>query len=303
MSEYKKTKTDEVPILNLDQMKQDQRPRHAYLFVLAGSAVGQMFRVEQEMVIGSGAKADIRLTGDGIGVEHCRLVVLSSGVVQLDPIDEASETHVNNELVQGPLELKDGDRLRLGASTLCKLERQDPLEEKLHQELRESSLQDSLTRLGNHEYMAHRLHTEYAFASRHEVRLSLCLLDLDGFVKVNESLGYPIGDQILQGVAKLVRQAARPEDICARPSGGTFAIIFLDMPIEEAEAAAEELRQRMARHTFEGAGFSISVTACFGVATFPHASIDSSQALLAAAREALAAAKQAGPNELKTYPD
>jgi len=301
MTEYKKTKTDEVPVVDLKQVHGDQVDRCPYLFVLAGSAVGQMFRLEQRLMIGSGPEADVRLTGDGITARHCHLVVTPPGVVQLTPCDVEGETHVNDERVGGPRDLADGDRLRIGVSTLLKLEHQDPLDENLRRELREASLQDALTRLGNQEYLAHRLHTEHAFASRHKVHLSLCLLDLDGFVKINESLGYPVGDQILQGVARLILRAARPEDVCARPSGGTFAILFLDMPLAEVRAVADKLRRRIARHIFEGDDFSISVTASFGVAGIPHDAIDSAQVLLAAAHKALAAAKQAGPDQIALF--
>ncbi|MFH2008133.1 MAG: diguanylate cyclase [bacterium] len=299
MTQYKKTKTDEVPIVSLPD--DESHPRQAYLFVLAGSAVGQMVRVDRELSLGCTAEADVRLTGDGIAEQHCRLVGDPAGGVRLECAPDGGETFVNNEPVRGTVELSGGDRIRLGPATLLQLTFQDPVEAEARLKLSEASLQDGLTRLHNADYLEHRLHAECAFALRHETMLSLSLLDLDGFTRLNDEHGHRIGDQILQTLASLMSDSARPEDVCVRLSGGTFAVISIGMGIDDAVAQAEQLRQRIARHTFIGADFSFSVTVSFGLAALPHPAIKSADDLLTGAKRALAEAKQAGRDQHKIF--
>ena len=136
MTEYKKTKTDEVPIVSLPD-EDSPRPKQAYLFVLAGSAVGQMVRVDRELSIGCTAEADVRLTGDGIAEQHCRLVGDPEGAVRLECSDDGGETFVNNEQVTGVVELSGGDRIRIGPATLLQLTFQDPIESEARSKLSE----------------------------------------------------------------------------------------------------------------------------------------------------------------------
>lgn len=101
---------------------------------------------------------------------------------------------------------------------------------------------DSLTGLPNRGFFQSRLAEEAARASRQNTQLALHLLDLDRFKEVNDTLGHPVGDEVLRAVAQTLKAQARPGDVTARLGGDEF--VFLQVGVtsrEQAEARADEL--------------------------------------------------------------
>ena len=94
---------------------------------------------------------------------------------------------------------------------MLSLSRQDPLERHAARQLYESSMRDPLTELYNRRFFDQRLREEHAFASRHQRALSVFLLDLDHFKRVNDSFGHPAGDEVLRHVARLVKRSPESE--------------------------------------------------------------------------------------------
>jgi diguanylate cyclase (GGDEF)-like protein len=142
---------------------------------------------------------------------------------------------------------------------------------------------DALTGLGNRRAFEERLPVEAARASRSEHPLSLCLLDLDGFKRVNDRLGHPAGDKVLRAVARVL-DASRVADDCFRIGGDEFAVVMPETSLEEAAVAAERIAARV-RNAGLGDGV---IDVSFGIA----ATVDPDAAsLLAAADAELLAAK------------
>lgn len=141
---------------------------------------------------------------------------------------------------------------------------------------------DALTGLLNRRAYEERLPVEIARASRYDWPLSLCLLDLDGFKRLNDTLGHPAGDRALQQVAALLDES-RLSDDCFRIGGDEFALLMPKTHREEAELAAARLSEQI-RHIGMSDG---SLGASFGVAEGPNDPI----ALHAMADERLLAAK------------
>ena len=180
---------------------------------------------------------------------------------------------------------------------MLSLTRQDPLERQAAQQLYESSVQDPLTELYNRRFFDQRLREEYAFATRHQRPLSVIIVDLDHFKRVNDSYGHPGGDEVLRQVGRLVKRCVRQEDVACRLGGEEFGVIVRSDGREGSRAVAERMRKRIEETLVPFREHLIQVTASAGIATAapPHMH-ESPAALFAAADEALYRAKGAGRN-------
>lgn len=137
--------------------------------------------------------------------------------------------------------------------------------EKEHQ-----ALHDSLTGLPNRKMILGELATRIDEARRKQVNIAFCLLDLDRFKEVNDTLGHQVGDRLLAVVAQRIQGALRPNDVVARLGGDEYAIL-LD-PVRSAEAAVEvahRVRQALTR-PFHVEGMLFELEASIGVAVFPE---------------------------------
>ena len=136
-------------------------------------------------------------------------------------------------------------------------------------------------------------------ATRMHVPISLILLDLDNFKRVNDTYGHDVGDIALRLLAENLREELRGVDTAARYGGEEFAVILPQAGIDGAHIVAERLRRRIEQMEVPGVGH---ITASFGIATFPqHAS--SRDTLVVAADRALYNAKHSGRNCVCIPPD
>jgi diguanylate cyclase (GGDEF)-like protein len=154
---------------------------------------------------------------------------------------------------------------------------------------------DGLTGLWNRTYLDTRLSEEFAQATRYHHPLSLILADLDRFKQVNDNYGHPHGDQVLQTFATLLTRGCREGDVAFRYGGEEFAVILPETPLNAAVEVAERVRAE-----FEAVVWKEHpdqpTTASFGVAGLRNLSNPAVERLLAAADNALYAAKKQGRN-------
>jgi diguanylate cyclase (GGDEF)-like protein len=160
------------------------------------------------------------------------------------------------------------------------------------------AITDGLTGLRNRWFFEETLRTETARARRSGQPLSVLLLDVDHFKRVNDTYGHHGGDQVLYEVARRLRSLVRPGDLVARYGGEEFAVLLPGTGPEEAAIVAERLRQGMAKIPFElDDSTAITVTISLGGAGRNSQTPDAIDLPLVADR-ALYAAKAAGRNHL-----
>jgi diguanylate cyclase (GGDEF)-like protein len=288
-------------ITNLGNLESELRARkqqvHAYLVVLAGSNVGEMYKIDgPEVVIGRAMSVQLRLNDDGISRRHCRLLQIGSRVI-VEDLGSANGTLVNGDMVQRH-ELVDGDKIRLGANTMLKFTYQDKLDETFQQQMYDAALRDGLTRCYNKKFFLDRLETEFAYAVRHKTVLSLVMFDVDHFKKVNDGHGHLAGDAVLVTLAKITQGMVRTEDVLARYGGEEFAVICRGTPLVNAGVLGERLRTAVEQATFEYQQLKLPVTVSVGVAALPESKVQSPAELIAEADEALYEAKKTGRNRV-----
>ena len=140
----------------------------------------------------------------------------------------------------------------------------------LFAQAQEASLTDALTSLPNTRSLFLHLTRELARAKRLRASLALRVLDLDNFKQINDSHGHHAGDRTLCDVARILRDAIRPYDICARYAGDEFILILSECSEEEAERKRDELQQTVFERGFEPhPGTRRPMTISAGVAMFP----------------------------------
>ncbi len=170
---------------------------------------------------------------------------------------------------------------------------------RLMETTKQTSVTDALTGVYNRRFFDEMIEKQIALAKRHNESLSILIIDLDYFKKVNDTYGHIAGDYLLREITGVMRYHTRSSDILARYGGEEFIIIMPMITKAHAVEKAGGIRQHVESHDFNTivAGKSIRVTVSIGVATYPEHGIKS-DILIHAADSALYKAKRAGRNRV-----
>lgn len=172
----------------------------------------------------------------------------------------------------------------------------------LYERTRQLAITDALTGLFSYGYFLDRLAEERARAERYQRLLSLILIDVDRFKAYNDRHGHPAGNEVLKGVARVLREGAREVDLVARFGGEEFVILVPEANRSSANHMAERIRQQIAETPFPNRelqpGGRLTISA--GVATYPI-DADSADRLVQSADQSLYRAKRAGRNRVVSF--
>jgi diguanylate cyclase (GGDEF)-like protein len=154
------------------------------------------------------------------------------------------------------------------------------------------AMHDQLTGLYNRHYMLEMVDQRLARARRHNTPLSLLIVDLDHFKKINDTHGHIVGDQILEQVSSLLNQQCRTEDTVTRFGGEEFLILMEPCSLNQAHYKAEVMRHQISELMPSG----IEVTVSIGAAEFSDSDTNFND-MLKRADDALYRAKANGRNQ------
>jgi two-component system cell cycle response regulator len=169
--------------------------------------------------------------------------------------------------------------------------------ERLLRELEALSRTDALTGALNRRMFDETLRRELARAERHALPVSLLLLDLDHFKRVNDTHGHPAGDEVLRVFARALTEEVRESDAVFRYGGEEFAVVLTHTGLADAVKVAERLIARTRSLSVPVAGATLRFTASVGVAGATGGSLDPA-ALVEAADRALYEAKRLGRDQV-----
>jgi diguanylate cyclase (GGDEF)-like protein len=155
---------------------------------------------------------------------------------------------------------------------------------------------DGLTGIHNRRYFEMRISEELERAQRFQGRMSVIMIDIDHFKRVNDEFGHLLGDEVLRSVSLILKQQLRKMDMVCRYGGEEFAVVVPETTGENALRVAEKLRRQV--ESFDFPGVPRPVTISCGVADFPTQGLTRDE-VVAAADSALYLAKQAGRNRVK----
>jgi diguanylate cyclase (GGDEF)-like protein len=271
------------------------------LMVLGGPQRGAILTIDQnDVVLGRGEAATLRFDDSGASRAHARIFQRDRKWM-LEDLGSRNGTWVAGRSVDVPTELREGDRIQIGNGVLLKVTLQDPIEHEATRRIYESAMRDQLTRSYNRRFADERLAAEVSFAHRHGTPLSLLLLDVDEFKRVNDTLGHPAGDAVLRVLGAALQRTVRTEDVVARWGGEEFVVIARGIDARNAYIFAERIRKTIAALSIPWETRPLRVTVSVGVATMDAVSgIVSQAALLEAADKALYRAKAGGRNRVSS---
>ncbi|HEV3192946.1 MAG TPA: GGDEF domain-containing protein [Polyangiaceae bacterium] len=272
---------------------------HALLTVLTGANAGEVFTLTGDQVhLGRGKDAEARIDGVGISRRHARILRTADGRRILEDLGASNGVLVNGRRIER-IELVSGDRVQLGPVVVLRFAVVDGHERALAYQLYEGSTRDALTRTYNRRYMNERLAEEIAYARRHSTRLSLMMLDLDHFKRVNDQHGHGVGDMVLRIAAAQLQRIIRKEDVLARYGGEEFLVLLRGIEHANAGILAERLRRSVESLSIPCESGPLRVTVSVGVASLHECDGNAPlEAVVQLADERLYRAKSEGRNRV-----
>lgn len=268
---------------------------------MSGAMTGQTIYLESKEIwkIGRSLQSDIVFQDDSISRNHCQILFLNEKWTIQD-LASANGTWVNGEKIK-TTPLKGNEKIQLGSAVILKFVLQDEMEVAFQKELYESATKDSLTGLYSKRYFLEQLEMDFTHHRRTRRPLSIVLLDVDHFKKVNDTHGHAGGDLVLNRLGALIMNLLRKGDTPGRIGGEELVFSLRDTPLSGARVLAERLRKMVEGHSFVFEKTRIPVTASLGVSTFVGENFRTTHELLRTADEYLYKAKNAGRNRVACY--
>ncbi|MFN2287299.1 MAG: EAL domain-containing protein [Chromatocurvus sp.] len=160
---------------------------------------------------------------------------------------------------------------------------------------------DAVTQLPNRVLLAREMKQAMAHASRHESRIAIAYLDLDGFKGINDQHGHGVGDQLLATIALNMKASLRAEDTLARLGGDEFVAVFTGVDNDQALNTALKRLLQAAAAPIHVDGYALQVSASLGVTLYPQSEFQDADQLLRQADQAMYQAKLSGKDRYTMF--
>jgi two-component system cell cycle response regulator len=261
----------------------------------SGPLLGTRYPLADDAVlIGRTEDCRVRNTDPSVSRNHARVERTPLGPVVTD-LGSTNGTFVNDRRCRDAV-LSDGDYLRIG-NCIYRYLAGGNVEAQYHEEIYRLTVVDALTGLWNRRHLFEFLGRELTRSVRHSRPLSLAVLDIDHFKRVNDTYGHAAGDEVLRDVAGVLKAQTRADELAARFGGEEFALVLPEASSADAVAACERLRDGVASCCFQCGDYAIPVTVSIGVMTTTGGAV-TAEALFKDADARLYEAKAAGRNRV-----
>lgn len=278
----------------LYECRQERPKSHAYLVVIAGGRLGQHVQLaDRALEIGRGSACALQLDVDSVSRQHARVQWNGEAHEALD-LGSTNGTFVNEVRIQHCI-LRDADRLQLGR-VILKYIHGDNVELAYHEEVQHLMRYDGLTGVPNRTFFNESLSSALAGSRKTGAPLSLIILDLDHFKRINDTLGHAAGDAVLRQAAAVSQSLMVEGQFFARIGGEEFAVLLPGQELADAAQVAEEIRATIEQSHITFDGQKIPVTVSLGIAELAAGGNESGEGLYERADAQLYAAKGAGRN-------
>lgn len=271
--------------------------------VLYGESIGRRIPLGSVVLsVGRAPANELQLEEESVSRRHCEIQPVFEGgsssptAWRITDLDSTNGTFVNDKPAQRTV-LHHGDQVQIGR-TIFKFLASGHIESAYHEEIYRLVTTDGLTALSNRRAFEEAIGREFSRSNRYARPMSLLMIDVDHFKRVNDVHGHLAGDAALRQVGAMLRGNIRRDDLAGRLGGEEFAVLLPEIDLPDALRVAEKLRAivREKRVVFEGA--VIPLTISVGVATRAVADRQPTD-LIRRADEALYAAKRAGRDRVE----
>ena len=280
--------------------------RHASLIVVQGAELGREYRIRRvESIVGRDQGVELRFADERVSRQHVLITLKrrpdGNRDVVIRDMDSSNGTWVNGKQIRGNTTLAEGDKVQIG-DTVLKFILQDDLDARFHEEVRYRVAYDQLTGLLNKESFDAALDSELRRCARHDLPITVLMLDLDRLKSINDAHGHLVGSFVIREVGRVLRNSFRTTDVAARYGGEEYVAYLAESTIAESLVVAERIRAAVERHPFSrpmesGELLTVPVTISIGVSQYPVHGATAGE-LIAAADRALYRAKNEGRNRV-----
>ena len=285
------SKTDRHTVAQPPPREDDTfKPR---LIVVSGVMLGFQLELGSALVVvGRASECGLSLPHPSVSRHHCRIWREADHYV-IEDLGSTNRTYLNGKPITRA-ELRDGDQIGVGSNAI-KYFTGASMEATYHNELIDLAIYDGLTGFYNRRHFRGLL-DEYMEKARPTAPVSVLIMDLDHFKRVNDTYGHLCGDQVLTRASQLIRENAPAGATIGRLGGEEFAIALKNTTLERATELSDYIRAAIAAQPIETKEATLPVTISIGVARSdtPTNSAD----LLRRADEQLYRAKQEGRNRV-----
>ena len=255
---------------------------------------------EKPFLFGREDYCSLKIAEDSVSRSHAEIRLdQESGEYLLIDLCSTNGTYLNEERLGDQHQvLQAGDTIRIGTH-VYKYLTSDHIEAQYHEAAYSMMTTDSLTNVWNKRYFLDMINREFRRSVRNEIPLTLLMLDMDHFKKVNDQHGHLIGDEVLREFALRLSNQLRQEDLLSRYGGEEFTITLIETNSEQAGVVARRCLKSISTAPFRTTAGEISCTVSIGGATFlgqPRKS--STDNLIQAADASLYEAKKSGRNRI-----
>lgn len=266
------------------------------LVVISGKPLGKsFFLTSATMVLGRDLTADISIGETSISRRHTEFSITNEGIMCKD-LGSTNGTFINDQRCGNQL-LVDGDLIRIG-NTILKFLKEGKIENLHYEKMYDLATRDALTQALNRKAIIEMIAEEFQRSSSRNLPLTILLLDIDHFKKINDTYGHPAGDYVLKETCALImNKMIRQQDALGRYGGEEFALLLRETKLQIAVDVAERIRAAIEKQNYTFEEKQMPVTISIGVATLDSTS-KSSDELIAAADRALYDAKNQGRNRV-----
>jgi len=246
--------------------------------------------------IGRDETNDFSINDIKISKFHCEIRISidnEKSDIQIIDLNSTNGTYVNGQLIEKTM-LSSGDKIELG-DVIIRYTLNDDIEDKYHSKLYDFATIDALTGLKNKRFIMNELGNQIRISKRNNRKLSLMIIDIDDFKKLNDSYGHIAGDSFLKKTAFHLNQSLREQDSAGRFGGEEFIILLPETDIAGASILAERIRKTIEESKIFFEKNEIKTTVSIGIAEFKN---DSPEELVNRADKELYRAKNSGKNKV-----
>lgn len=271
--------------------------QQALLLVLSEPCLGsRVLLAEAPVEIGRGARGGLLIDADSVSRRHAR-VDWQGTAHRIVDLGSTNGTFVNGSRVKEH-ELRDGDRVQIG-KVLLKYLAGGNIEATYHEEFRRLMQYDALTGVLNKAHFGERLKAAAQAARAASTPLSLMVLDIDHFKRINDTHGHVVGDGVLCQLCSVAQEAVGASVTFGRVGGEEFAGLGESTAKAQMLELAERVRQATEAHPFSIEAKRLTVTVSIGVAEYVMNPEESVERLYERADTKLYEAKKGGRNQVR----
>jgi two-component system cell cycle response regulator len=274
---------------------EEKSSRGCLLQIFPATPQADMFRLNsRRTLIGREPCCDITLDDNAVSRSHAAIEQEESGYCLVD-LGSRNGTFVDDKLLRDRRRLKGGEHIRLGGTILKFMAAMDE-EAQYHAVVHELMTRDPLTSAFNRSYLMSMLEKLIARCQFTQQSLSVVMMDIDYFKKVNDSWGHLVGDEVLRVFSERVRNVLRSDDALCRLGGEEFVLISERTDLQDAVRIAERIRLTVSSTPFSTQAGPVEITCSLGVMTVDESNKGTVDDLLSLADQYMYAAKAAGRN-------